>query len=354
MDITTVAGRRSLEVRREPYWRAEGGAYLGFRCTGQNGIGAWIGRVGDGSKQHYQALGKFGDYREAAKALNAWLDQRQTNKSTGIANDSLTVVDACRIYLEWARMTKGEGRAIACPTNILEASVTVRASGKRKKEIAPHRIAAIRPADLTKPDIKAWRDGLIDGPEVDAPRAKRSTASRHFKQFIAVLNHAHREQLVASNMAWSGVPDFSNYVATARESHRYLTPEERLRLLDAADPAVCDFLALMALTGARPIELQRLTVADYDTHAHELKLWRYKGKSRAKRVRHVPVDSLPGVGAVVKRVVKGKLPAAPMFSQAQEFWIIPVKHAARAAGLSHPLGRRLDLDFQPRIRLRSR
>lgn len=140
MDITTVAGRRSLEVRREPYWRAEGGAYLGFRCTGQNGIGAWIGRVGDGSKQHYQALGKFGDYREAAKALNAWLDQRQTNKSTGIANDSLTVVDACRIYLEWARMTKGEGRAIACPTNILEASVTVRASGKRKKNrAAPHR-----------------------------------------------------------------------------------------------------------------------------------------------------------------------------------------------------------------------
>lgn len=65
-DIRTVADRAKLEPRREPYWRAEGEAYLGFRCIAAGGAGTWIGRIREDGKQNYQALGQFAVYRQAA------------------------------------------------------------------------------------------------------------------------------------------------------------------------------------------------------------------------------------------------------------------------------------------------
>ena len=68
------------------------------------------------------------------------------------------------------------------------------------------------------------------------------------------------------------------------------------------------------LTGARPIELARATVADYDSSTGTLSLFSYKGQSPEPSPREVPLRAL-GAEALIKRLCKDKLAAAPLFTR---------------------------------------
>lgn len=335
-DITRVAGRAKLAQRREPYWTRSGNAYLGFRCTGRDGGGTWIGRIREDGKQHYQSLGRFDDYRDAEKALREWLDRRTADAIAGVdhrAVRELTVADACRAYLENVLKTKGDGRPYTLPLNILEAKVLGREAAKRKAALKPSFISSIKLAELHQRHIKEWKARLLPCVEAKATRPQRATAARHFKTLIAALNYAHLDLLINSDAAWATVKNFADVQARADESHRYLTKDERRKLLAACSDPVMSFVALLTLTGARPIELQRLTVNDYNRANNELSLWSYKGNKRERRVRRVPAGSLPGVLPILQRLVKDKLPSAFLFEQRQEFWLLPLKAAVRAANL---------------------
>lgn len=335
-DITKVITRSKLAPRREPYWLQSGDAYLGFRCSGPNGKGTWVGRIREDGKQHYQALGRFEDYRDAAKALQEWLELRENSAKAGINLKhvrDLTVADACASYLEQIKRTKGSGKPYNYPKNILEVRVLGRERGKRKPAITPHPISKIKLGDLHQRHIKQWKADLLPCDEALAARAKRATAARQFKTLIAALNHAYRELMVASNSSWATVKNFGDVQARSEESHRYLTPEERRKLISFCADEVRDFIELMALTGARPIELQRLTTGDYNKTTGELSLWSYKSNKREKRIRRIPTAALPGVLPIIKRLIKNKLPKAFLFEQRTEFWVRHVKEAVRAAGL---------------------
>ena len=79
LDIHLKKTRRTLEPRREPYWRTfRKGAAIGFRCIAANGEGTWIARWidPDTRKKRYHALGPVAgtDYQDAARLADDWFD----------------------------------------------------------------------------------------------------------------------------------------------------------------------------------------------------------------------------------------------------------------------------------------
>jgi integrase len=149
-----------------------------------------------------------------------------------------------------------------------------------------------------------------------------------------VLNFAKNNGLVNTDVAWKGVKPFADSHIDPDESHRYLTRDERKKIIDACADLAKPFIELMACIGARPVELMRATVGDYNPRIQELTLWSKKGNSSQRRVRKIPVGTLPGALDVVLRQIKGKLPAAPLFDIAEHNdYLIPVKDAVVKSGL---------------------
>ncbi|MEM7701282.1 MAG: hypothetical protein AAF251_05035 [Pseudomonadota bacterium] len=63
LDLSRVANRERLKVRREPHWqRLRAGCFLGFRPSRHGGKGTWIARVCDEDTSKYQVK-SIGDFR---------------------------------------------------------------------------------------------------------------------------------------------------------------------------------------------------------------------------------------------------------------------------------------------------
>ncbi|MCA0241400.1 MAG: hypothetical protein LCI02_11085 [Proteobacteria bacterium] len=312
-NITKVSDRASLKPRSEPYWlKLSTGAYIGFRRMTATSIGTWIAYWRDAAtgKKTKASLGDFEHlppserYDAARKAADEWFDGR----AAGIRTDVGTVRDACVAYVEHLR-ARGNGPANDA-LGRLERRVIGREKASRKQPLKANPLAALKLDSLRLHHLKKWRAGLPQ-----ATRAEKASSQRDLNTLKAVLNFARGEQMVSSDEAWSTLPGFDNIGAgnTARE---YLTVQQRRQLLDACEPALRDLLEGLALLGARPIELARATVADYDAHSATLSLWSMKGKPAIKRVRSVPLKALPGALALVQRLAKAKLPGAPLWTRA--------------------------------------
>ncbi|MBI4696367.1 MAG: tyrosine-type recombinase/integrase [Gammaproteobacteria bacterium] len=337
--LETVAGRRRLEPRREPYWLPLSditGAYVGFR----RGPDTWVARLREDGRQHYHQLGKFEDHRAAMRAARQWIESR----NQGVVHHDATVGDACRAYLSSLEAQKGT-RAAQEARGRLQRGVLGRsieeARKARARSLEPNPLVRKPLAKLRAADIEAWRDALVpDGLTGEARRKARATANREFSALIAVLNFAHRRQLVASDMAWAGVSKFSD--VQARTARRFVTIEERKALLHAAKNVgggkIADLLEALMFTGARPIELARATVGDFDKTSATLRLFSYKGRSPEPRNRDVPLRAL-GAEELIKRLCARKLPAAPIFTDddgkpwAHSSWDDLVREAVKAAAL---------------------
>ncbi len=122
--------------------------------------------------------------------------------------------------------------------------------------------------------------------------------------------------MVATDHAWSTVGKFGD--VNARNHRRYVSVEERRSLLKAAESvgsgAIMNLLQGLMLLGARPIGLARTLVSDYDKADGTLTLISFKGTSSEARIRAVPLRAL-GAEALIKRLCRGKLPAAPIFTR---------------------------------------
>jgi integrase len=133
---------------------------------------------------------------------------------------------------------------------------------------------------------------------------------------VAALNYAYKRRMMASDLAWATVSKFKG--VQARESRRFVAIKERKALLEAAATvgggAIRDLLEGLMLTGARPIELARANVADYDATKGTLSLYSFKGQSSEPRVRIVPLRAL-GAEELIVHLTSDKLPAAPLFTR---------------------------------------
>lgn len=288
MDLSRKRDRDRLKARREPYWqRMSGGRYLGFR----RGPDTWVARLRDRSgKQHYSALDAE-SFDDAKQSAERWFEQLGTAPVRSAVRG--TVSDAVNAYCEHLRQ---EGRAD-----------TAKVADQRFRLIVhPDPIGEIRLTDLTRQDMLAWRGRLMEG------RQPRSV-NRHVSGVAAALNRALREGFAGDPEAWrlDRLPDPTEDEGAAV----FLDPQHRKALQDAASPPAADFMRALELTGARPKEIAAATASDLDNATGTLTLRHKKGRPARVRTRAVVLS--PVALKFFSAHARGKLPGAPLLTDAQ-------------------------------------
>lgn len=256
MNITTKTDRQKLLPRREPYWkRVRKGCYVGFRKLA-SGEGTWIARWRDDTgKQHYRAMGEFSEYDDAVKAAIPWFNQNE-----GGTNPKATTIEtACRDYLAHLRTHKSESSAKD-------------AEGRFNRLIFGQSIARIELDKLRTTHLRNWLNSQLDDADEDDPedlRRAKDSANRNLASFKAALNFALKSHLVATDTAWKTVTPFPR---SSKRRERFLTLDERRRLLDACPDDLRQLVQALLLTGARPGEIAAATVGDFDKRVGTLAL----------------------------------------------------------------------------------
>ena len=139
-------------------------------------------------------------------------------------------------------------------------------------------VARALPRARTRPG-KPQQHRAFDGSD-EAIRRRKSSANRTWTILRAALNHAFRDELVASDAAWRKVKSFKD-VDAARV--RYLTVEQARRFLNASDSEFRPLAQAALQTGCRYSELARLEVADFNPDSGTLAIRR----SKSGKARHV-------------------------------------------------------------------
>lgn len=325
-DITTVAGRKKLAPRTNPYYRREGAGHLGFRCTGADGEGTWIGRATEAGKYITKPLGRHNDYATALEAYEKWADEVVHAQMAGVSKKArgMTVGDAAAHYLTYLDNTRADENAVKKARAALQRFLIGRdessfAKKGRKIFYPVNPLVHVRLADLTRAHMMELRTSTLQGiKEAKATRAQKATAARSWVQLVAMFNRARKDGLISSDLAWAGIEGFGNTQATHTESYRYLERKERADIIKRIGEEFDDegkaYVELLCYFGPRPIELERLKVSDYDKKRGTLRLWGYKGKGSQLRERTVPVGVIHGAAATLDRITRNKLPNAPIFN----------------------------------------
>lgn len=315
IDLKSKTTRSQLDPRREPYWqRISTGFYVGYRVL-ETGAGTWIARIrSDEGKQKYQALGTHDSLDDAIKAANLWRDQL----SAGVGRTDTTVEEACRAYASYLKTKKG-------------SSSFKDAEGRFKRLVYGAKFGAIQLAKLKTTDVRKWVEEQLaiddDGDEEDLRRSKDS-ANRNLASLKAALNHALKDRLVATDAGWKTVTPFRG---VGRRREHMLTHAERSALIKACPADLAELVKGLLLTGARPGELAKATVGDFDKRQGTIVL---NGKT-GRRV--APVSS--AAKAFFLEHAKGKLPGAYLMTDGfgnqwnKDDWKKPFKAAVRKAGL---------------------
>lgn len=293
MGIDTKTGRDRLPVRREPHWlKLTSGRYLGFRKTSDSGF--WIARYRDrAGKQRYTSLGELGqmDFDAASKAAGEWL----------------TTLDAPRAATAKVGTVKAACAAYVADLETLGRPAAAQDAKSRFALLVDEdRIGSIKLDRLIRDDVIAWRDALV------TENRTKATANRTLRTFKAALTKAAKMGWSADPFAWQSVEAF----AGADQSRElYLTARQRNTLVAHSPPALAAFLTMLIYTAARPGELARATVADFDAKQGTLTLRTGKGRDAKVKARHVPLT--PPVLKILKPAAKGRPSAAPLLVDPQ-------------------------------------
>ena len=314
-NITTKTDRAKLEPRREPYWSAlKTGGYVGYRKL-ENGNGTWIARWRDeAGKQKYRALGEFDSYDDAAKEVMKWLAQNETGTSTKAA----TIEQVCRDYVGHIKTHKSSDTA-----KDADMRFTRLVYGKPIAKLAIDRLKSTH--------IRKWLNDQLDGADDtddEAIRQAKASANRNLTSFKAALNFAFKNHLVANDAAWKVVTRFEK---TNKRRERFLTLEERQRLLSACREDLRQFVEGLLLTGARPGELAAATVKDFDKVQGTMTLDGKTGR------RTVTLSS--SAISFFTHASKNKIGNAPLLARQdglpwnKDYWQDKFSKAAKAAGM---------------------
>lgn len=278
MDIHKQSVRAGLRPRREPYFRTLRPRHaVGYRA----GPDTWIARYRDESgRVHHRSLGAQPDYAAAVKAAEEWF----TSCNVGVVRSS-TVWDACELYVDNLR---AEGRADAAFGTLQRCQRIVQGA-----PLGAVKLDRLRPLDIIR-----WRDSL-------RKTRKAATVNRELTILKAALNHAFKLQLVPSDTPWRVVSRLPE-----ERAHRgmYLTVPQRKALLAHSEPAMADFIRGLFLTAARPGDLRRACVRDYERGVLTLRT------NKGRGAREYAVTLTAEGRQLFDRLCADKLPAASIFS----------------------------------------
>jgi integrase len=323
--LETRAARLRLKVRRKPYFVSVApGISLGYRrCQGP---GRWLVRCADGRGGAWTKGFALADDREDADGghvLTFWTAQaraRELVRGKGAdAGKPITVREALDDY---GRDLTARGGRIAHVNRML-------------RHLPPALLQ--RPVGLlTTRELRRWRDSRL------ASGLAAGTVTRETKALKGALNYAAaQDTTIANKSAWviglAALPD----------SHRArvdaVLSDNEVRAIVAACYAASERLGLLAevlaVTGARPVQVARLLVADLQSD-RLLMPRSAKGRGR-KRIDRRPVPIPPAL-AVRLRAAAGDRPAdAPLLQRSDgQAWHVgasdhsrPFERALAAAGL---------------------
>lgn len=235
---------------------------------------------------------------------------------TPAAERSFTVADACRLYVENRRRTKGEATAH-------DAEVRFAAT------IHGHPLGRVELAQVTQALIEDWRDELLK-PDARGRCRSKATANRMLIALRAALNCAFMHRHVGQDrvIEWKLVRPFAR---AGRRRELFLDLAQRRALLAAASGALRDLIEGVMHTGARAGELRTALVEQFDPRTQCLVL---RGKTGERRVILHPA-ALP----LFERLTRGRDRTAYLFTRddgrhwAHSDWDELVRAAAGRAGL---------------------
>ena len=314
-NIKSKTGRAALPPRREPYWsRVQTGLYVGYRRL-KDGEGTWIARHQVGASKQYKSLDTFlepGAFDKATNAAQSWLETLEA----GVSTKPVTVADVCQSYVDPLRTQ----RRIASSND---------AKGRFKRLVYDARIGKILLSKLTTEHVENWFNAQVDtGGDDDDVLREKDTANRNLSSLKAALNRACKGRLVATDAGWKTVTAFRD---VSRRREGVLSRAERDELLRHCPEALGKLVRAMLLTAARPGELAKLTVKDFDATEGTIAL-------TGKTGRRVATLSTAAIG-FFSEASKDRIANAPMF--VNEFgaawnkhqWKKPFKDAVEKAKL---------------------
>lgn len=295
--LATKASRAKLAVRRNPYFLTlEKGCALGFRRGPDTWIARYLDRNGD---YQFKSLGEHAEFTDAKKEADAWW-AKISGGGHRIAKRG-TIADAGLAYVEHLR-DSGRPRAAEIAMNKLTTCLLGNPEPKRGKPIPRSALADVLLEEAVREDFHAWRKALTEG-------RQNQTVNRYVGCLVAAMNCAINElSFVGNAQAWM-LKDLAEDQADG-DTAVYLTPEERARLTAHLPSWMQVFVQMLDATGARPHEIAKATVADYDARQHSVTLRWMKGHPPKLRARSVALE--PEHAALFKAAVRGKLPGAPL------------------------------------------
>ena len=341
--ISTVAARKKLKPRRDPYFhKLTSGVYIGFRKMQAGTDGTWSIRMRDDAtgKQVHKALGTLDEHPDferfdrAVEQSKEWVEHA---KAGGITTPK-TIADACSFYVEHLRLG-GSGKP-ARPASADDAAKRFQRIVLDDAKFASLELTKLKPVHIqqwhkrlaSKPVLRG--SGRGNNPSKDTGMIRSaSSMNRDMTTFRAALNHAFVKQWVTSDFAWKS--ELRPIAGAGNRRDLYLDRSQRMALLEAAiqgGSGIAPFIRCISALPVRPGALAKLKVSDFDQRTNELSIT--SDKTGARRI------ALPNIiASIFKDQCKNKLPSAPIFSKAdgspwnKDAWKGPVKDAVLAAGL---------------------
>jgi integrase len=283
-------GRLKLLVRGKPYWvKLAAGLSLGYR---RNAVaGAWIVRRSDGKGGNWtKAFATADDHEDAdGDSVLTFFEAQAAARSiaTGgkITGKAATVAAAIERYRAELIATGGNPynaklAKLHSPPSILDKPIQLLSVG----------------------ELQSWRNALLDG-------RTPATVNRIIVTLSAALNLAADLDSRITARPWRiGLKK----LRAARRSRNVVLPADQIATLVTlaydVSPEFGRYLGTAATTGARRVQLSRLTVADLQDRGSAPRLLMpssAKGK-KTKRIERRPVPIPAGLAATLRTAAAGR------------------------------------------------
>ncbi len=315
-ELGSRTARQRLPIQARPYFtHVQDGLSLGYR-SGKRG-GSWIARAYRERGYSFKPLGKSNDliesvgmsFQAAQDAARRWYGELAHIDAGEVTPGRYTVAEATADYLKDRERVRR--KELSRTRSVIDA------------HILPS-LGEIELAKLTHGKMKAWRNAVVEAPprvrnkpgetqqayreidanDPDAIRKRQATANRILTVLKAALNHAYKENLVASKAAWEKIAPFCEVDVP---KVRYLSVDECKRLIEACP---FDFKSLIRgalYTGCRYGELTAMRVDAFNPDANTIHVER----SKSGKGRYIPL-TVEGA-AFFESIVADRKPRQPMF-----------------------------------------
>ena len=283
--------RLKLVVRRKPYPGPTLARGLLLLYRRNKGNGSWVLKASDGRGKYWtKAIGEADDFDASnAETILTFYEAQDTAKQLargdkGVDATAPVTVDHALVDYKADLMSRGARGYNA----------------DRPRVHLPPLLLAKPVALLTSKELKIWRDGLLG---TIAPATVNRLCNAICAAFELAAQHDSR---VVNRNAWAvglaALPD-------AQRARNVILSDERVHAFVAAayarDLQLGLFVDVLAITGARPSQVQRLRIEDLHDHPIKPKLMMPKsgkGGGRNRSQKKVERYSVPITSTLSKRL----------------------------------------------------